>query len=100
MTLTISEVHIALVKPKNGMIGFASVVLDSSLYLGSIAIHQKLDGSGYRLTYPTKQTGVQQMNVYHPINRTTSFAIENAVIEKLKDVMSQNHAGYDSHYHE
>jgi stage V sporulation protein G len=100
MTLTISEVHIALIKPKNGMIGFASVVLDNSLYLGSIAIHQKLDGSGYRLTYPTKQTGAQQMNVYHPINQAASRAIENAVITKLKDVMSQSNAGYDSHYYE
>jgi hypothetical protein len=33
-----------------GLIAFASVVLDDQLYLMGIAIHSKLVGSGYRLT--------------------------------------------------
>ena len=40
--MQITEVDIAFVKPKGGMIAFASVVLDDQLYLGGIAIHSKL----------------------------------------------------------
>ena len=49
--------------------------------------HERLDGSGYRITYPTKRIGDRDVNVYHPINRATSQAIENALISKIKDVM-------------
>ena len=40
--MQISEVQISIVKPSNGLIAFASIVIDESIYLGSIAIHQKL----------------------------------------------------------
>jgi DNA-binding cell septation regulator SpoVG len=93
MTLTIDEVNIAFIKPRNGLVGFASLTINESLYLGSIGIHQKLDGTGYRLTYPTKQ----QVNIYHPINKPASLAIEKAVMKKLKDVMSKCDVGYDSY---
>ena len=45
-----TEVDIAFVKPKDGLIALATVVLDDQLYLMGIAIHSKLVGSGYRLT--------------------------------------------------
>ena len=57
--MKISEVNIILIKPRNGLIGFASLVVNDALYLGSIGIHQKLNGNGYRLTYPTKKTGAK-----------------------------------------
>ena len=50
MTITISEVNISLIKPQNGLIGFASLILEGNFYIGSIGVHQRLDGSGYRLT--------------------------------------------------
>lgn len=53
--MKISEITIQLIKPANGLVAFASVVLDDKIYLGSIRVHQRLDGSGYRLTYPTKK---------------------------------------------
>lgn len=98
MTLTISEVNISFIKPQNGLIGFASLVLEGNFYVGSIGIHQKLDGSGYRLTYPTKRINNADMNIYHPINKDASHAIEKAVITKLKAVM--NNVRYDSNNHE
>lgn len=50
--IVISEIQIIPVKPKNGLIGFASCVVNNQLYLGSIAIYTRPDGSGYRLVYP------------------------------------------------
>ena len=55
--MKVTEVDISFVKPKDGLIAFASVVLDDQPYLSDIAIHSKLVGSGYRLTYPTRKVG-------------------------------------------
>lgn len=93
--MQITEVDIAFVKPKDGLIAFASVVLDDQLYLGSIAIHQKLMG-GYRLTYPNRKVGEGQINVFHPIRKPLGLAIEQAIFAKLKNVMTRRHVGHDS----
>jgi len=87
--LIVSEVQVNMTKPHGGLIGYASVVIDGSLYLGNIGIHQKLDGSGYRLTYPTRKIGDTSFNIFHPIKREMSVAIEQAVFKKLKDVLSK-----------
>jgi len=94
--MEVTEVDIAFVKPKDGLIAFASVVLDDELYLGGIAIHRKLVGPGYRLTYPTRRVGDSQFNVFHPIRKPLGLAIEAAVFAKLKDVVSKHDAGYNS----
>lgn len=89
--MRISEVHISLIKPKDGLIGFASVVLEDSLTLGFIGIHKKLKGEGYRLTYPEKQRGHGSQTVFHPIRKGFSQAIEQAILTKLKNVMETGH---------
>ena len=86
--MKITEVQIIPIKPKDGLIAFASVVVDNNLYLGSIGIHTKLDGSGYRLTYPTKKVGNRNINIYHPINKKASKIIERAIIEKVKQIFN------------
>ncbi len=97
--MKISEVNIILIKPRNGLIGFASLVINEALYLGSIGIHQKLNGNGYRLTYPTKKTGTNNMDIFHPINREAGKAIETAIFNKLNDVMNRlDDAGYDCNF--
>ncbi len=83
--MKITEVDIVFVKPHNGLIAFASLVIDGSLYLSNIAIHKKLNTEGYRLTYPSKGS----FTVFHPINKIASAEIELAVINKLKDVMKR-----------
>lgn len=83
--MKITEVQIELIKPNNGLIGFASLVIDDNFYLSSIAIHKKLNVDGYRLTYPNKG----QFTIFHPINKQTSSQVESAVFGKLKDVMKK-----------
>src|SRR5262249_32220336 len=94
MRMRVTEVDIAFVKPKNGLIAFASVVLDDQLYLSGIAVHSKLAGSGYRLTYPTRRVGETQFSLFHPIRRPVGLAIEHAIPEKLKNVLSKLDAGH------
>lgn len=90
---TITEVQILPIKPRGGLVAFASLILNDSLCLTSIGIHQKLDGSGYRLTYPTKIVGARNMNLYHPITKALSKAIEEAIFNKFKEVMSKINNG-------
>ncbi len=97
--MNISNIQITLVKQQGGLIGFASFVLYGAFYVSGVAIHEKLDRSGYRLTYPTRKSGDQVFNICHPINKQTSKSIEDTVFQKLKDVLNQGckHAGYDCH---
>ncbi|CCZ30531.1 putative uncharacterized protein [Proteobacteria bacterium CAG:495] len=88
----ITEVNIDFIKPRDGLIGFASITFDNKLFLGCIGIHKKLTG-GYRITYPTKS----ERHLYHPISNELGRDIENAIFEKLKDVMKKlNDDRYDS----
>src|SRR5438552_2325163 len=90
----ISEIQIIPIKPQEGLVAFASFVLDNNLYLGSIGILTRPEG-GYRLVYPTKKLGIKSLNIFHPINKQFAESIEKEVIAKFEDVM-KNHDRYDS----
>ena len=89
MNYQITEIQILPIKPQNGLVAFASFVLNDSLYLGSIAIMTRPQG-GYRLLYPTKKISARSLNIYHPINREFSEFIEKEVIMKFEEVMNLN----------
>lgn len=81
----ISEIQITPVKPVNGLVGFASLVLDGSFYLGSIGIFTRPQG-GYRLTYPTKSNGTKNLNVFYPINKQVAEFVEKCVLAEFERV--------------
>lgn len=85
----IAEVNVTPIKPQDGLIAFASVVVDESLYLGSIAVYTRLDGS-YRLLYPTKKLGERLVNLFHPISRETSKQIEDAIFKKCYEIFERS----------
>lgn len=87
----ITEVSIYPVKPKNGLLGFASCLFEGKLSLNSIAIYTKPDGSGYRLVYPSKiLPNGKQINLFYPIDRDIGNLIERAVIGKFEDLMKKS----------
>ncbi len=90
--MKISEINIQLIKPSNGLVAFASVVLDDKVYLGSIGVHQRLDGAGYRLTYPTKKTGNRDFHIFHPIERNLGQQIEQAILSKVTALLEKQNA--------
>lgn len=96
--MIITEIHFTPIRPKNGLVGFASCVIDGSFYLGSIAIHSRPDGS-YRLVYPEKRIGESSMSIFHPINKSAGRSIEKAVIEKCEQIIgkSDEEHMYDGH---
>ena len=48
--MKIKRVEIVPIRPFEGLIAFANVVLEEGLYLGSIGVHRKLDG-GFKLLF-------------------------------------------------
>lgn len=84
--MKISEINIMPIKPKDGLVAFASVVLDNSVYLGSLGIFTRLDGTGYRITYPTKKIGNKDLNIYHPITKEFGQQIEAAILKKVEEI--------------
>lgn len=87
--MRITEVNIAPVKPQNGLVAFASIVVDDCLYLGSIGIYSRLDGSGYRITYPTKKLADKNLNIFHPIAKETGQLIEQAILAKANELFNE-----------
>lgn len=85
--MRITEVQIMPIKANDGLVAFASVLFDSCLYLGSIGVHKRIDGSGYRITYPNKAVAGKNMDIYHPINKETSRLIEEAIINKVEEIL-------------
>lgn len=88
MKKQLSEIQIAPIKPQNGLVAFASFVLDGNLYLGSIGIFTRPEG-GYRLTYPTKKVGDRNINIFHPINKKFAEAVEKEIIKKFEEVVKK-----------
>ena len=86
MKHTISEIQIIPIKPMNGLVGFASVIFDECLFLGSLGIYTRPSG-GYRLTYPTKKQAGESLNIFHPINNNISKLIEEAVVKKYEELL-------------
>jgi len=79
MKIKIDEIQIVPIKPINGLVGFASFVLDELFYFGSIGIYTRPNG-GYRLTYPTKKVVNNSVGIFYPINKQIAEDIEDVII--------------------
>lgn len=88
--MKVSEVNVIPVKPTNGLVAFASCVVDGQLYIGSLGVHRRLDGTGYRITYPTKKIGSRQLNYYHPVTKEVGKLIERAIIAKCVELFEKS----------
>lgn len=97
--LKISEIQITPVKPFNGLIAFASFVIDDSFYIGSVGVHKKLNAEGYRLTYATKKVGDKGINIFHPINKEVSKQIEESIFNELIKLFEKSNGNSKSNGH-
>jgi len=88
----ITEIEIIPIKPQKGLLAFANFVMDGKFFMSSIAIHSKLNSTGYRITYPRKNS----FNLFHPINKETSKIIEEAIISQFKKVMNISNDRHNS----
>jgi len=68
-------------------VGFASVEIEGQFYVSSIGVHKRRDGTGYRITYPTRKVGQQDLTIFHPTEPSLSKEIEQAICDKAEEVM-------------
>lgn len=89
--IEIFEIQIIPIKPKNGLMAFASFVINNQFYVGNIAIYQSPSTvDGYRLVYPDKiLPNGKRINCIHPINRHVADVIHNAIIGEYKKLTEE-----------
>lgn len=87
-TTKISEIQVVPVKPKDGLLGFATLVVDDWLYLSSIAVFSRINGS-IRLVYPTKKIGEKSVDIFHPITAEAGQWIEAEVFKKFSQMKGE-----------
>ena len=83
----VTEVEFVPIKPRQGLVGFVSCVVDGKLYLGGIGVHTVLNGDRLRMTYPTRKVGNVNIPLYHPVNAEAGEAIREAITRKVKELM-------------
>ncbi|MGA2775650.1 MAG: septation protein SpoVG family protein [Candidatus Omnitrophota bacterium] len=86
--LVVSEIQIIPVKPKDGLVSFASCVINNQLYLGNIAIYSSLSSpDGFRLVYPSRAANGTQLSIAHPITKEAGLAIQKQIVERYIKLM-------------
>jgi DNA-binding cell septation regulator SpoVG len=85
--MKVKKVEIVPIKPHEGLLAFASIEIDDLLYIGSIGVHKRRDGNGYRITFPTRRVGEHQLTICHPMTPDLSKEIESAITTKAEEVL-------------
>jgi len=89
--IEISEIQVIPLKPKEGLVAFASCVINNALYVGNIAVYtcQSTPG-GFRLVYPIKVLpNGKEIHCVHPINKEAGEIFSKAIIKKFREVISK-----------
>lgn len=85
--MRVKKVEIVPIRPQGGLLAFASVEIDDHIYIGSIGVHKKRNGNGYRITFPTRKVGEHQLTVCHPTKPDLSKEIEAAITSKAQELL-------------
>ena len=89
--LRVDEIEVVLVKPKDGLLGFASCVIEKQLYLGNIALHNSpTSADKYRLVFPAKKllTG-RTLQFFYPINSDFYRQIKSAIVNHYEKIIKE-----------
>ena len=83
--LTISEIKIRLIDPTpNGIIAFASCIVNGGLFLNNVEIHRGEEGGVY-LRYPIGFSKNGGRHFYwNPLNRETGEQFDEAILGRLR----------------
>ena len=92
--LKIDEIQIIPIKPQNGLVGFASCVVNNQFYVGNIAILTSPNiKTGFRLQFPTKKlSSGKQVDCFYPISKEVEEVVSEKIINKYLELMDNfNH---------
>ncbi len=89
LALRVDEVEIYPVRPRGGLVAFASCVINGCLYLGNIGVHTRPDGSGYRLVFPMKVLpNGKEIQCVHPVTREAGDLILQAIVTRFEALIA------------
>lgn len=85
--ITLSEIQIIPIKPRNGLLAFCSFIINKQFYVGDVAIYSRLNKEGFRLVFPVRvlPNGLK-VSCFHPISRESAQAIEEPIIEAFLEL--------------
>lgn len=86
--IQISQVEIIPFRPRDGHLGFATLVINDSIWIGDLAIFSRTEG-GVRIGFPKKklQNGTI-VDICKPVNQETENLIEQAILEKYESLLN------------
>lgn len=86
--VVVSEIQISPVKFREGLVAFASAVINHQFYIGNIAIYTSPSSpDGFRLVYPSRSLNGQQLSIIHPITKEAGLAIQKQIVERYIKLM-------------
>ena len=92
----LSSIQLLPVKPNNGLLGFASFLLNGSFYVGNIAIHSRPDGN-LRLVFPEKTLpNGKVISIFHPITAFAGQLVLTEVSKKYNQITGAKDNGNNS----
>ena len=91
--LEISEIQLIPIRAQNGLVSFASCVINNQFYVGNIAIYTcPSSGEGFRLVFPNKKLASGQVvDCFYPINKEASELVSREIIKKYVELMNNFH---------
>ncbi len=85
--LAVTEVDFQPIRPRQGLLGFASLVLNHSLRIAGIAVYARPDGSGIRLVFPERMLPHgAKIELICPITRPCGELLTQAVAEYIRQL--------------
>lgn len=90
-SLKISDVQIVTLPPKDGFLGFASLVINDEFRIADLGLHSKPEG-GLRLQYPTKRLNDgTRIKIFQTLGKDFEAALEMAVTDKYMKLIERVH---------
>jgi len=84
--ISLTEITVLPINPRDGLVGWASFVLNNQFYVGGIGLHLS-PTRGIRLVYPNKRLACEAfIDFFHPITRAAGDEITNQVIKKYEQL--------------
>ncbi len=88
--LEIAEIQIVPVRAQDGLVAFASCVINDQFYIGNIGIHSAFTANEFRLVYPTRTfLNNKSVSCVHPINKETGEVMQKVICTAFKELWTK-----------
>jgi hypothetical protein len=88
--ISLSEINIIPIKPREGHLGFASFVINGQFYVGNVGLHSTPSGN-IRLLYPEEiLSNGKIICSFHPITKYAGLEITRQVTAQYNRILTNS----------